>query len=140
PWVAGMDRRLGHARGRSVGTAGHNSFEAFLTGGPYGAGRWALLDHDLSTVVFAPDGSRLLGIGEVAKEWKRLADRGYKPQRQRGWLVCGLHKDDASSYAHYAVAEYLSGYAGPPPVVHLRRGETLTRYLRPGLSNGKTFA
>ena len=28
---------------------------------------------------------------------------------------------------------------GPPPIVHLRRGETLRRYLRPGLEDGKTF-
>jgi hypothetical protein len=33
----------------------------------------------------------------------------------------------------------LAGYAGPPPVVHLRRGETLRRYLEPGLEDGKTF-
>ena len=30
---------------------------------PTASGKWALLDHDLSTVVFDPDGSRLLGIG-----------------------------------------------------------------------------
>lgn len=38
-WVAEMEVLLGHGRGRSVGTAGHNSFEVFLTGGEYGAGR-----------------------------------------------------------------------------------------------------
>ena len=32
-----------------------------------------------------------------------------------------------------------AGYAGPPPMVHLRRGETLRRYLEPGLDDGKTF-
>jgi hypothetical protein len=37
------------------------------------------------------------------------------------------------------LAEYLAGYAGPPPVVHLRRGESLRRYLQPGLEDGKTF-
>ena len=47
-----MEQLLGHARGRSVGVDGHSSFEVFLTGGPYGAGKWVLLDHDLSTVVF----------------------------------------------------------------------------------------
>src|ERR1043166_2908000 len=35
--------------------------------------------------------------------------------------------------------EYLAGYSGPPPMVHLRRGETLRRYLQPGLEDGKTF-
>jgi hypothetical protein len=33
----------------------------------------------------------------------------------------------------------LSGYAGPPPTVHLRRGESRRRYLEPGLEDGKTF-
>ncbi len=138
-WVGEMEYLLGHGRGRSVGTAGHNSFEVFLTGGEYGEGRWVLLDHDLSTVVFTPDGKRLMGLAEIAPNWKQLTDRGYRPERQRGWLPCGLHPGDAASFSKFAVAEYLSGYAGPPPMVHLRRGETLRRYLRPGLQDGKTF-
>ena len=139
-WVAEMEALLGHGRGRGLGCNGHNSFEAFLTGGPYGAGKWVLLDHDLSTVVFDPAGKHLLGMREIAADWKRLTDRGFAPARQRGWLLCGLHPGDNSSYARYGVAEYLSGYAGPPPVVHLRAGETLRRYFEPGLSASKTFA
>jgi hypothetical protein len=138
-WVAEMEARLGHGRGRETGASGHNSFEVFLTGGPYGAGRWALLDHDLSTVVFDPAGERLLGLREIAADWRRLTDRSFKPGRQRGWLICGLHAADNASYAKYDAADYLSGYAGPPPMVHLRRGETLRRYLEPGLEDGKTF-
>src|SRR5947209_6486978 len=61
-WVAEIDALLGHCRGRVLGVSGHNSFEAYLTGGAYGAGKWVLLDHDLSTVIFSPDGSRLLGL------------------------------------------------------------------------------
>ncbi|MCS6976912.1 MAG: hypothetical protein NZM31_07890, partial [Gemmatales bacterium] len=138
-WVGEMEELLGHGRGRSVGTAGHNSFEVFITGGEYGSGRWVLVDHDLSTVIFTPDGKRMMGLSEIALDWKRLTDRNFKPERQRGWLPCGLHPDDASSFSRFAVAEYLSGYAGPPPMVHLRRGETLRRYLEPGLDDGKTF-
>lgn len=138
-WVAEMEALLGHGRGRSVGAHGHNSFEVFLTGGQYGSGRWVLLDHDLSTVIFTPDGSRLMGLAEIAPNWKQLTDRAYKPKRQRGWLPCGLYAGDASSFSKFAVAEYLSGYAGPPPMVHLRRGEALRRYLQPGLDDGKTF-
>jgi hypothetical protein len=138
-WVAEMEARLGHGRARGVGVAGHNTFEVFLTGGPYGTGKWALLDHDLSTVVYDPEGKRLLGMREVAADWKRLTDRGFKRDRQHGWLICGLHPQDNASYAQYAVAEYLPGYAGPPPMVHLRRGETFRRYLEPGLADGKTF-
>jgi hypothetical protein len=138
-WVAEMEALLGHNRGRCTGVAGHNSFEVFLTGGPYGAGKWVLLDHDVSTVVFDRQGKALLSIPEVRKGWKRLTDRKFAPEKQHGWLVCGLHPDDGGVYAGYSAAEYLAGYAGVPPLVHLRRGETLRRYPRPGLEDGKTF-
>jgi hypothetical protein len=138
-WVAEMEARFGHGRGRGVGVAGHNTFEVFLTGGEYGDGRWALLDHDLSTVIFDPAGTRLLSMREVAANWKQLTSRAYKPDRQHGWLICGLHGEDNASYAKYEVAEYFAGFAGPPPIAHLRRGESLHRYLQPGLADGKTF-
>jgi hypothetical protein len=138
-WVAEMEALLGHNRGRTVGVSGHNSFEVFLTGGPYGDGKWVLLDHDVSTVIFNRDGTALLSIAEVQRDWKRLTDRRYLPTKQHGWLVCGLHPDDGGVYQSYASAEYLAGYSGPPPVVHLRRGETFRRYLQPGLDDGKTF-
>ena len=138
-WTAELDQLLGHARGRGVGVAGHNSFEVFLQGGAYGEGRWALLDHDLSTVIFDESGRSLLGIAEVQKDADRWTSRSYKPGRQRGWLVCGLHPSDGSSYRKYAVAEYLAGYAGPPPMLRLRRGERMRRYFQPGLDDGKTF-
>ena len=138
-WTAEMEFLLGHARGRGVGVQGHNSFEVFLTGGAYDAGRWALLDHDISTVIFDERGERLLSIPEVRADVQRWTSRRFAPERQRGWLVCGLHADDGSVYRQYTTAEYLAGYAGPPPMVHLRRGETLRRYLAPGLADGKTF-
>ncbi len=138
-WSAEMEFLLGHGRGRGLGVKGHNSFEVWLTGGAYGAGKWALLDHDISTIVFDTGGAALLGLAEVQRDWKQLTDRQFAPQRQQGWLVCGLHPGDGSSYASYNTAEYLPGYAGPPPMVHLRRGETLRRYFQPGLEDGKTF-
>jgi hypothetical protein len=138
-WVAEMEARFGHGRGRAVGANGHSAFEVFLRNGAYGEGKWVLLDHDLSSVVFDPTGKRLLGMKEIAPDWKRLTDRAFKPERQRGWLICGLHPADNASYSRNQVAEYLAGYAGPPPMVHLRRGETLRRYLQPGLEDGKTF-
>ena len=138
-WVAEMEALLGHNRGRGVGVNGHNAFEACLTGGAYGDGQWALLDHDISTVIFSDDGSRLLSLAEVQQDWKRLAARSHRPEKQHGWLVCGLHANDGGVYAAYNTAEYLAGYSGAPPSVHLRRGETLRRYVRPGLEDGKTF-
>jgi hypothetical protein len=138
-WVGEMEARLGHGRGRAIGAAGHSAFEVLLTGGPYGDGKWVLLDHDLSNVVYDPAGKQLLGMRDIVGDWKRLTDRSFKPERQHGWLNCGLHPQDNASYAQYQVAEYLAGYAGPPPMVHLRRGESLRRYLEPGLADGKTF-
>lgn len=139
-WCAEMDQLLGHCRGRVVGVAGHNSFEVYLAGGAYGPGRWALLDHDISTVIFAPDGSRLLSIPEIKANLKTLTNPANTPQRQRGWRVSGLHDADAAGvYGTFGSAEYLAGYAGPPPAVHLRPGESLRRYLKPGLDDGKTF-
>lgn len=138
-WTAEFEHLLGHGRGRGVGAAGHNAFEVFLQDKSYADGRWALLDHDLSTVIFDEAGRRLLGLGEMQQNVDRWIDRGFKPERQRGWLVCGLHPNDGNSYRRYAVAEYLAGYAGPPPMVHLRRGERMRRYFEPGLSDGKTF-
>jgi hypothetical protein len=138
-WIAEIEALLGHSRGRCVGVDGHNSFEAYLTGGPYRAGKWVLLDHDISTVIFNRDGTALLSLSEIQRDWKRLTDRAFAPERQHGWLVCGLHPDDGGVYRQYAAAEYLAGYAGAPPMVHLRRGEKLRRSLDPGLDDGKTF-
>ena len=138
-WTAEMEYLLGHGRARGVGVEGHNSFEVFLKGGAYGEGRWALLDHDISTVVFDSAGARLLSIPEVKSDLKNFTDRGYMPQKQHGWLVCGLAAGDGGVYKRYDVAEYLPGYAGPPPIVHLRRGETMRRYFAPGLEDGRTF-
>ncbi|HEY3324899.1 MAG TPA: hypothetical protein VGP72_30885 [Planctomycetota bacterium] len=132
-WTAEFDKLLGHCRSRVTGVAGHNSFEVYLTGGAYGEGSWALLDHDVSTVIFSPDGSRLLSIKEIMADLKTLKNPAFKPERQRGWRVAGLHDDDAAAYSEYKVAEYLAGYAGPPPAVQLRAGESLRRYLKPGL-------
>ncbi|HRJ11547.1 MAG TPA: hypothetical protein PLP58_23410, partial [Prosthecobacter sp.] len=138
-WTAELDALLGPCRSRVTGTRGHNSMEVFLTGGPYGEGRWALLDHDLSTVIHDPEGGGLLGLDVIYKDWEKLASREHAPASQQGWLVCGLHPKDGAAYAAYHTAEYRAGYAGPPPVVHLRRGETLRRWFQPGLEDGRTF-
>ncbi len=139
-WTAEMQYLLGHGRGRGLGVSGHNSFEVWLTGGPYGDGKWVLMDHDISTVVYNNEGTALLSMPEVMADLKRLGDPKYKPEKQNGWIVAGLHPQDAFGvYTQYSVAEYAAGYQGVPPMVHLRRGETMRRYLEPGLADGKTF-
>lgn len=138
-WTAEFEHLLGHARARGVGVRGHNSFEVFLKGGAYGEGRWALLDHDVSTIVLDPKTKRLLSIAEIKDEAKKRTDRKAQWAHQQGWPVCGLHPDDGSAFQEYTTAEYLPGYAGPPPMVHLRRGEKFRRCFEPGLEDGKTF-
>lgn len=139
-WCAEMEALLGHCRSRVTGVNGHNSFEVYLTGGAYGDGHWALLDHDISTVIFDPQGQRLLSLAEIVPDVKDLANPAFDPGREHGWYVSGLEDHDARGvYTTINAAEYLAGYAGPPPMVHLRSGETLRRYLQPGLEDGKTF-
>src|SRR5207302_232726 len=76
-WIAEFESRFGHNRSRAVGVDGHNSFEVLLTGGAYGNGKWSLLDHDISTVVFDPRGTSLLSIPEVRADWRRLTNRQF---------------------------------------------------------------
>ena len=103
-YTAEMEYLLGHGRGRGMGVEGHNSFEVWLTGGTYGEGKWALLDHDISTVIYDESGQRLLSIPEIKADLARLADPKFKPEKQHGWLVAGLHKDDAKGvYSRYDV-------------------------------------
>jgi hypothetical protein len=139
-WTAEMQHLLGHCRSRCVGVTGHNSFEVFLRGGAYGDGRWALLDHDVSTVIFAPSGERLLSIAEVVAGDKQLRDNAFQAERQRGWRIAGLYEQDvANLYDEYTASAYLAGYAGPPPMAHLRRGESLRRYVHPGLGDRRSY-
>lgn len=127
---------LGPNRCRTMGVSGHTSFEVYLTGGAYGAGHWVLLDHDISTVVFTPDGSRMVGLMEIVPD-QSLVKKG---SRARGWLPGGLHPSDPNAYDQHKWAGYQTGYAAIPPIVNLRAGETLRRYPAPGLEDGQTFA
>ncbi len=138
-WIAEMNALLGPGRARVAGVDGHNSFEVYFTGGAYGKGDWAMVDQDQTTVIFSDDGSRLLSIAEFNKDMKKYCSQSFKPERQQGWLVGGESLGDCVDYDKFNVAEYDGGYAGPPPMVHLRAGESLRRYLHPGLADGKTF-
>jgi hypothetical protein len=138
-WGAEMTKLLGPGRGRNFGCVGHSSFEVFLKGGPYGDGKWVLLDHDISTVVFNKEGTALLSIPEIQANLAELTNPAFMPERQKGWPLASYFKEAGKAYAQYANAGTHEGYAGPPPIVHLRRGETLRRHLAPGLDDGKTF-
>ena len=138
-WCGEMEKLLGHCRARAVGVPGHTSFEVFLTGGPYGKGKWVLLDHDISTVVYKDDGSQLLSIKEIKEGFQQYTDPFFKAEKQHGWRVAGLHDKDAQAYDGVKNVSYEFGYYGPPPMVNLRSGETLRRYIQPGCEDGKTF-
>jgi len=134
-WHGEMEKLLGPNRARTMGVKGHSTFEVWLAGGPYGSGRWALLDHDISTVVFTPDGKKLMGLFEISRDMSSI-----KKSSRRDFIPGGLHPSDPGAYERVNWAGYTTGYAGPPPLVHLRAGETLRRYLKPGLGDGRTFA
>src|SRR3712207_6906058 len=87
-----MEELLGHGRGRAVGAAGHSAFEVFLTGGAYGPGWWALLDHDLSTVVFDPGGKRLRSEEHTSE------------LQSRQYLVCRLLLEKKKKYTIWCSA------------------------------------
>jgi len=131
-WGVEMDALLGRCRGRGTGVKDHYSFEVFLDG------RWVLLDHDISTVVFSPDGS-MLSTTDLQKDLRQLTDRTWKPERQKNWPMCSYVPTHGQAYQNLNAVAYDAGYGGPPPMVHLRRGETFRRYVRPGLEDGKTF-
>jgi len=136
-WQGEMQALFGPGRARCCGVPGHTTFEVYLTGGSYGTGRWALLDHDVSTIYFTPDGARLMSLVEVCENLEQLLDR--KAEQNRGWLPGGLHPSDPQAYKSFHTAMYAYGYAGAPPMVHLRAGESIRRYPAPGLEDGKTF-
>jgi hypothetical protein len=138
-WEGEMNRLLGPCRSRTSGVPGHNSFEVYLTGGEYGAGKWVLLDQDISTVIFDKDGKRLMSIAEIAANHKEYTNPNFQPERQRGWRSGGLADGDPSVYRAHTTTQLNGGYAAVPPMLHLRRGESLRRYLKPGLEDGKTF-
>jgi hypothetical protein len=139
-WVGEMHELLGFGRGRMAGVPDHSSFEVFLSGGAYGKGKWVLFDHDLSTLIWDAEGKALLSLPEIKADLERLTDPKFKPERQHGWPMCSYNATAALvSYRDQLGASPLSGYAGPSPRVRLRRGETLRRYLQPGLEDGKTF-
>ncbi len=138
-WIAEMNVLLGHCRSRGAMVTGHHSFEVWLTGGEYKDGSWALLDHDISSVIFDIAGRKLLSIQEIQKDLDKLIDPQFQPERQKGWPMSPYSAKHCAGYAVYSGQAPLSGYASNPPLVHLRRGETLRRYIKPGLADGKTF-
>ena len=82
---------------------------------PTAKAEWALLDHDISTVIYDTEGTRPLSLPEIVSNVKQLADPAFAPGRDHGWYISGLEDNDARGvYTQVTTAEYLAGYAGPP--------------------------
>lgn len=161
-FTAEMEHLLGHCTGRVVGVSGHNSYEVFLRDPQYGEeGDWALLDHDISTIVFddPKDPKRLMSLWQITYEapyprekarsrttLENILDNTGAPDANRGWFKSGLYftsgnlsnangSDAIGVYTQIKWTEPLSGYPAVPPMISLKRNEAFRRYLRPGLGS-----
>lgn len=134
---AEMEYLLGHCRSRAVFVNGHTSFEVALTGGPYGQGKWVLLDSDVTTVCFDKEQKALLNILELTKLDRPSYLTNRPAKDNRAWLPELYPGDGVGTYTEFKGVAPESGYATSAPVVNLRPGETLRRFPRPGLGAGE---
>ena len=138
-YTAEMEYLLGHCCGRACGLNGHTSFEVWLNGGAYGAGKWALLDQDITAVCFDEAQKVMLNIEEIKR---KQPVGGYLTNRtakdNRGWLPELYPGDGGLYWSGVKFYAPLSGYACAAPVVNLRPGETMRRFPRPGLGDGSS--
>lgn len=131
-WNEAYWRALGlEARRRAF--PGHTNSEVLIDG------RWRMLDTDMAGVVFLPDGS-LAGYDEIARDltlltrpqppWPRYPFAWPSDYRtmQRGW-------EEVARGGHWYKL-YHGGYAAQPGVVHLRSGETFSRFYDPDVFGG----
>lgn len=112
---------------------GHTNSEVFVDN------KWRAFDTDMAGLVFNRDGS-VAGYEDIARDVS-LVDQTTAPWphypfawpedfkvMQAGW------KQVAAGGNWYSM--YASGYAAQPGVVHVRRGETFTRYFDPDTFGG----
>ncbi|MBC8217711.1 MAG: hypothetical protein H8E73_04545 [Planctomycetes bacterium] len=130
-----VGRALGDMRRvRCPEITGHTSFEACVDG------RWVLVDFTTGLMVFDDEG-KPIGLDEIYAR-KAANDEQWFTSPKRG----GKYKfhvspfgDKLSSYTPVRWNQELFGYNAMPIVYCLRAGETFTRYLDPGLADGKTW-
>ena len=112
---------------------GHTNSDVFLDG------KWRTFDTDMAGIVFNRDGS-VAGYDDIARDltlldfkktpWPRYPfawPQDFEAMRA-GW------KQVAAGGHWYSL--YASGYAAQPAVVHLRTGESFTRYFDPDAFGG----
>jgi len=113
---------------------GHTPFEAFVDG------RWVLADITMGLMVFDDDG-KPVGLDEIYAR-KAAADKAWFTSPTRGGpyrFHMSPFGDKLEWYTPVRWEQPLFGYNAMPIVYTLRAGETFTRYLDPGLADGKTW-
>jgi len=147
-WAGEMEALLGHGQQRVMGVSEeHSTCEVWLSE----LNDWAVLDQNMSTIVFGDSDAELLSIQEIGEDYSYI-DNTFAPDHNQGWFIAGLwyesptvndiyseHEDPP--YFIYREAfwrEENAGYAAAPPMVRLRSGERMRRYFRPGLG-GETY-
>jgi hypothetical protein len=112
---------------------GHSNSEVFVDG------KWRMYDTDMAGVVLDVDGT-VAGYDEIAGNLSLLdRDQGGLPRYPFAWpadfntMKAGW-KQVAAGGNWYKL--YHGGYAAQPGVVHLRRGESFTRYAHPDAFGG----
>jgi hypothetical protein len=131
-----VSRALGDnlRRVRNPIVPGHTPFEAYVDN------KWALADMTTGMMVFDDEGNPM-SIEEIvphakADETKWLTD----PKRGGPYsFAMGPYGDNWDVYKEVKEYMMLTGYDAMPIVYSLRSGESFTRYLDPGLEDGKTY-
>jgi len=130
-----VGRALGDMRRvRCPEITGHTPFEAYVDG------RWALADFTMGLMVFDDDG-KPIGLSEIyARQDAKDSDWFTSPKRGGPYRFnMSPFGDRLDSYSRVRWQQPLFGYNAMPIVYTLRSGETFTRYLDPGLADGKTW-
>ncbi len=130
-----VGRALGDMRRvRCPEITGHTPFEAYVDG------RWALADFTMGLMVFDDDG-KPIGLSEIyARQDAKDSDWFTSPKRGGPYrFSMSPFGDRLDSYSRVRWQQPLFGYNAMPIVYTLRPGETFTRYLDPGLADGKTW-
>lgn len=114
-------------RARRRAFPGHSNSEVFVDG------RWRMYDTDMAGIVFNRDGT-VAGYDEIIRDLSLLDDAGNQPKYPFAWpsdfdgMKAGW-KEVARGGHWYKL--YHGGYAAHPAIVHLRSGESFTRYAHP---------
>lgn len=129
-------RALGNdlTRVRCPTVVGHTPFEAYVDG------HWVLADFTTGMMVFDDDGTPV-GVLDIVKHVD-AGDKQWLTSPKRGGpykIAMGPAGHTLEGYKNQWHVQMLFGYNAMPIIYSLRSGETFTRYLEPGLEDGKTW-